>query len=177
MINREKSSILFSPNSGKTQKRQIKELWGLKSLKGDQTYLGNSLVMSRNLTKEFSKLKDRVQGKLEGWQSKLFLRVGKATLIRLVAFSILVYTMATFRIPKGVCNNLDAIVRHFWWGAKSRSNNYLALKSWDSICKNKAEGGLGFKKFHNFNLALLVKLGWMKAANENRLWVKKSYDL
>lgn len=75
--------------------------------------MGNFLVRSKNLTKEFSKLKDRIQVRLEGWQSKLLSKAGKATLIRSVALSIPVYNMATFKIPKGVCESFDAIVRVF----------------------------------------------------------------
>lgn len=66
-VNQEKSSVMFSPNTHRDSKRKIKSLWGLKGLKGNLTYLGNSLVLSRNLTKEFSKLVDRVQARLDGW--------------------------------------------------------------------------------------------------------------
>lgn len=129
MVNREKSCILFFPNTSRTHKRQIKDKWGLKSLKVNQAYLGNSLVMNKNLTKELSKVKDRVQRRLEGWQSKLLSNAGKATLIRSVVMSTPVYTMSTFRIPKSVCESLESMVRRFWWGAKPGSNRFLALKS------------------------------------------------
>lgn len=62
-------------------------------------------------------------------------------LIRSVTQSIPVYTMATFKVPKGVCERLDVIVRRFWWGAKTGSSRYLALKSWDSLCTDRLSGG------------------------------------
>lgn len=32
--------------------------------------------------------------------------------------------------------------------------------SWTKLCLHKLQGGLGFKKLHEFNLALLCKQGW-----------------
>lgn len=58
-----------------------------------------------------------------------------------------------------------AIVRRFWWGAKEGSSHYLALKNWGSLCKPKA-----FRKFKDFNVALLAKLGWKLAKEEDCLW-------
>lgn len=59
----------------------------------------------------------------------------------------------------GVCNELDSMVRKFWWNAKPNAKNFLALKAWKDICKPKNLRGLGFRKFRDVNSALLAKLG------------------
>ena len=61
-------------------------------------------------------------------------------------------------------------MRRFWWGVKSDSNRYLALRSWKEICKPKICGGLSFRLFNEINTALLAKLGWKLATGERSLW-------
>lgn len=93
---------------------QISELWGLQGMKDNSIYLINTLIMVKNRRKKFNKLKDRVQTPLEGWQSKLLSKAGKATLIKAVVQDILVYTMSTFKISKGKYKDLYSMVRRFW---------------------------------------------------------------
>lgn len=46
----------------------------------------------------------------------------------------------------------------------------MALKSWNLICMPKEVGGLGFRQFKAFNLALLAKLGWMLVSGQKTIW-------
>lgn len=47
--------------------------------------------------------------------------------------------------------------------------------SWDRLCLKKSEGGLGFRKLHDFNLALLGKQAWRLTTNTDSL-VSKIYQ-
>lgn len=151
-------------------KRNIREVLGLKEMGKKAVYLENMLIFGRNKSKEFSLLKDRLQAQLEGWRSQLLSKTGKATLIKAVAQALLVYTMATFLVSKGVFNEMDAMVRSFWWGSRKDGNCRMALKSWNSMCLPKTSGGLGFKRFSDINKALLGKLGWYLARGEENMW-------
>ena len=44
-------------------------------------------------------------------------------------------------------------------------------KSLDSFCKLKDCGGLGLRRFYDFNLALLSKLGWKVVSKEDVFWM------
>ena len=40
------------------------------------------------------------------------------------------------------------------------------------MCKKKTDGGMGFKDFQNFNMALLGKQCWKMLTEPNEFWVK-----
>ena len=66
------------------------------------------------------------------------------------------YAFSCFRVPKTVCNKLDAIIRVFWWGHDPGVRK-LHLVKWDTICQPKSMGGLGYKKFSLINQAMISK--------------------
>lgn len=170
--NVEKSSILFSKSTSIADWLAIKGIFGFKEMPKDSLYLGNSLLMCKSKTKDFKVLRDRVNQRLERWSRNLLSKAGKATLISSVIQAILVYTMSTFRIPSGICNDLDALVRKFWWGQKLRAKGFFALKSWKDICSPKNSGGLGFRLFKDLNSALLAKLRWKVAVRDESHWCR-----
>lgn len=155
----------------KKSRRTIKEIMGFAEMEHDAIYLGNSFVFSRNKTKEFMKLKEKTIKQLEGWSSQTLLKVRKVAMIKNVVQAIPIYTMFTFKVPKGVCTAMDSAVRSYWWSGKADSKNFTAWKSWTDICKPKEIGGLGFRLFTDMNQALLAKLTWNLAVDEEELWV------
>uniref|UniRef100_A0A803QC15 Reverse transcriptase zinc-binding domain-containing protein n=1 Tax=Cannabis sativa TaxID=3483 RepID=A0A803QC15_CANSA len=80
--------------------------------------------------------------------------------------------MATFLIPKTPCLETDQAVRKFWWMGSETKDRFLALCDWTSLCLPLDRGGLNFKKFGDINLALVAKLGWKLANEEDSLWCK-----
>lgn len=61
--------------------------------------------------------------------------------------------------------------RDFFWGFTEASDHHLYLKSWTSVATPRAAGGLGLRKFHEINLAFVVKLGWQVVSGKQNLWV------
>ncbi|KAH7516409.1 hypothetical protein FEM48_Zijuj10G0132300 [Ziziphus jujuba var. spinosa] len=128
-INADKSHILFSKSTPRADKRSIRGILGFKEIGNNAIYLGNSLVLGRNKTKEFFKLKECVKCRLEGWNKHLLSKAGKAVLIKSIIQAIPTYLMTTHLLPTGLCKDLNALVRKFWWESKPKASDYMAMKA------------------------------------------------
>ena len=107
-----------------------------------------------------------------GWRCKALSWAGRRTLIKSVAFALPTYFFSTDDVPISVCNKMDSTIRRFWWNPKKDKGNYLAWKSWDSLCHPKDEGGLDFRKSKAFNQALLAKIAWWVAIDRDNICVR-----
>uniref|UniRef100_A0A803PL51 Uncharacterized protein n=1 Tax=Cannabis sativa TaxID=3483 RepID=A0A803PL51_CANSA len=71
--------------------------------------------------------------------------IGRMVTIKSVDMAMPLYTMSSCKIPTTSCQELDAIVRKFWWKGNLDSSRFLATKAWDVLCQPKGCGGLGFE--------------------------------
>ena len=81
---------------------------------------------------------------------------GKEILIKAVAQTIPIYTMSCFQLPNGLCDDLESMMRNFWWGQKDQETK-IAWVGWRKMCKSKLQAGMGFRNLQAFNLAMLAK--------------------
>ena len=130
------------------------------------------LFLSASSSRDLNPIKEKLENKFSGWKSKNLSWKGRATLIKSVAQAIPAYSMTAIQFPRELCNRLDAVVRRFWWNPKSKSGLFLTPIVWSSLCWPQKEGGLGFRKFRDFNQALLTKLAWCILSGKDCLCVK-----
>jgi hypothetical protein len=81
------------------------------------------------------------------WRQGIFLKA--------VAQAILVYAMSVFLIPKEDCKKIMDAISKFWWGDDQNSNK-MHWFARPKLCYSM-RGGMGFRDFHPFNLAMLAK--------------------
>lgn len=87
---------------------------------------------------------------------KDFFQLGKEVLIIAVIQAILIYTMSCFKLPKGLCEDVNKLCPKIWWG-DIRDKRKIHWVSWKKLCKRKGRGRLGFRDLNYFNQALLAK--------------------
>jgi len=58
-------------------------------------------------------IKERIQQKIEGWQTKFLSTAGKETLIKVVAYAMPVYSMNCFQLPIELCSEIDRMLARF----------------------------------------------------------------
>lgn len=64
----------------------------------------------------FQEIVSKMSARLSGWKKRTLQQVGRNVLIQSVALSIPLYVMQTYLLPQSICNELDKLVRDFWWG-------------------------------------------------------------
>ena len=88
LVNKEKSSVMFSKNTSEEIKSAFVLSLDLAAETQNEKYLGLPVFIGNSKVKTFSYLKDRVWKRIRGWKEKLLSKAGKEVLIKAVAQAI-----------------------------------------------------------------------------------------
>ena len=170
-LNREKTTLFFSKSTTLDHQAQIMEELGVSELKQYEDYLGLPALVGRNKKASFGKIKQRVWKRMQGWEGKLLSQAGREILIKSVIQAIPTYTMGCFKLPSTLCHEIEIMVRKFWWGQRGERRKIHWVR-WDDLCRQKNDGGMGFKDLTLFNEAMLAKLAWRLLHDDNSLFFR-----
>lgn len=115
-VNYNKSTIFFSTNTQKEEKRVIVRMLGVRRSNNLERYLELPNLVGRRKKAAFQSLKDRLKQRIDNWSVKYLSQGGKEVFIKAVLQSVPTYSMACFLLPKSLCNELEGIIARFWWG-------------------------------------------------------------
>ena len=149
-INKEKTSLFFSKSTNNVIKEEIKNVLGVNEIRSYERYLGLPSLVGKNKKASFSYIKERVWRKLQGWKGKLLSQADREVLIKAIVQTIPTYAMGCFKLPLGLCHEIEAMVKKFFWGQRGDKRKIHWVK-WSKLTKPKLEGGLGFRDLALFN--------------------------
>ncbi|KAL4353303.1 hypothetical protein GQ457_06G005280 [Hibiscus cannabinus] len=166
-----KTQIFFSRNCDMASKSLIARNFGFEVVEDLGKYLGVSLLHKRVTHATYAYVLDAMRARLSGWAAQSLSLAGRITLAKSVLQSIPTYVMQATSLTKGICQEMEKLIRKFVWGGSDERTG-IALLPWDTVQRIPAQGGLGFKDLHIQNKAFLVKIGYSLVTNNDRLWVQ-----
>lgn len=133
-------------------------------------YLGMPLSIKRPTRDMYRQLIERVQSRLDTWQTKLISKGGRLQLVQSVLSSMTVYFMHCFLLPNWVIKKLDRARRSFMWGCSNRRERGVSLCNWQLVCLPKQWGGLGVPDLRLRNISLILRWWWKGYKERQSMW-------
>jgi hypothetical protein len=110
-----------------------------------------------------------MEQRLASWKARYLSFGGRITLIPSALANLPIYFMLIFKCSASIIKHIEKLQRDFLWQGKSDKKKFN-LVDWNSICKPKEDGGLGFRPLRLMNQALLGKWLWRIGEISNSLW-------
>lgn len=106
-------------------------------------------------------------GRIKIWSSRNLSYTARVQLINSVLLSLRMYWAHVFLLPKKILQEICSICRFFFmeWTVLLSKTGSVA---WDSLCKPKSAGGLGFRNVMLWNIAFIGKYVYMGSCYKAR---------
>lgn len=112
----------------------------------------------------------KIARRLDGWKGGFLSKGGRLTLISAVLDALPTYFMSIFRLPVGVANLAEKLMRDFFWRRMNDGSSWAQV-AWEQVIRPKKVGGLGVGNLITRNRALMCKWHWRFQEEPDSLWV------
>ncbi|KAH1081996.1 hypothetical protein J1N35_021757 [Gossypium stocksii] len=112
-INSRKTNIFFSKGFDNNLGDFLNGFFGFQKFSNLGHYLGAPILHDKVKNSTLNFVVEKVNNKLSSWDANQFSLAGRVTLAQSVLISIPSYFMQTMMVPKGICDEIERIVRKF----------------------------------------------------------------
>ena len=117
-INRSKTTLFFSKCTPREMKHEIKVAFGVLEIMQYEKYLDLPSFVGKRKKASFNYIKENIWRKLQGWEGKLLSQARREALLKSIIQAIPTYTMGCFKLPIGLCHEIEALIKKFLWGQR-----------------------------------------------------------
>ena len=107
--------MFFTINTRSEVRQEIQTMLGAQVLFDFEQYLGLPIVAGKSKVNTFKGVREKISKRVIGWNEKFISKAGREILIKTVAQAIPTYIMIIFKIPKTLCDDINAILARYWW--------------------------------------------------------------
>lgn len=133
-------------------------------MRSNTIHLGHPLILSyKNRSAAYSFLRSKFLAKMSTLKAHKLNHAARLVYIKSVLASIPIYYMSNILFPQCFLQDLEAIIRRFWWAGtpEEHSGSALCYRSWEDVCQTKDRGGLGSRSLSMVNTSLVLHSAWM----------------
>jgi hypothetical protein len=111
-----KCSAMYGEGCPPDMQTQLKNILKYEIECFEEKYLSLPVPEGRLTKGEFKSTKGKFSKHASNWSEKYMSSGATETLIKSILQSISTYAMGVFKFPFGLINDLEKIIRNFWWG-------------------------------------------------------------
>jgi hypothetical protein len=115
-INPSKCSMLFGSMCTHQNKNIVLELLKVDNVVGESKYLGLPTPEGRMNKERFKMTKVKLVKQCSRWVEKHMSSAANDVSVKSVVQVIPTYIMGVFKLPLSLCEELNQVIRKFWWG-------------------------------------------------------------
>lgn len=134
-------------------------------------YLGLPLMHRKFRVSEYEPLLQKLASTFRSWAVKMLSYAGRLQMLSSVIYGRVNFWMTTFILPKGFLKKIESMCSRFLWSGSIEAK-VSAKVAWSEVCLPKEEGGLGLRKFGEWNKVLCLRFIWLLHSDSNSLWVQ-----
>ena len=112
-VNRNKSTLVFSPNTSHDLRMQLSSSLGVNFSSRLGKYLGSHVDPGRNKQIVYEQVLSAIQRRTATWKTQLLSQASRLQLIKSVLSSANIYLLTCILLPDHICHQIDARMVNF----------------------------------------------------------------